>query len=153
MVTKFIVAIVVAFIVTLVAVSLVPAAPVSVDPILGVAAIVSAAPAAWINELDPSLNARSVALFEGISVVTLNRLIREGKFPQADYLRGPYRFWKRSTVICARERRIAESAHRVAEQRAAQLDAAARARGAQRRKRAAASPDTAALKAARRSER
>jgi hypothetical protein len=90
------------------------------------------------HDLDPSLNAGSVARFENISIVTLNRRIREGRFPPADYTSGPYRFWKRSTVLIARERRIAENAERLARQRQAQLDAAANARAAQKRKRQAA---------------
>jgi hypothetical protein len=94
------------------------------------------------RDLDPSLNAGSVARFENISIVTLNRRIREGRFPQADYLSGPYRYWKRSTILIARERRIAENAEKLARQRQAQLDAAANARAGKRT--TAVNPGTAA---------
>jgi hypothetical protein len=90
------------------------------------------------HDLDPSLNAGSVARFENVSIATLNRRIREGRFPQADYLSGPYRYWKRSTILIARERRIAENAERIARQRQAQLDSVANARAG--RKRAAQRP-------------
>jgi hypothetical protein len=80
------------------------------------------------HDLDPSLNAGSVARFENISIVTLNRRIREGRFPPADYTHGQYRFWKRSTVLIARERRIAEHADEHARLRKAQLLRAAGAR-------------------------
>jgi hypothetical protein len=85
---------------------------------------------------DPSLGARKVAAHEGRSLVSINRDIRNGRFPQPDYTIGQYRFWKLSTLIRARERRIAESAHRAAAQRQKQLDAAANARDTQQRKRA-----------------
>jgi hypothetical protein len=85
------------------------------------------------HDLDPSLNAGSVARFENISIVTLNRRIREGRFPSADYTHGQYRFWKRSTVLIARERRIAEHADELARQRQTQLEAAERARAGRKR--------------------
>jgi predicted site-specific integrase-resolvase len=88
-----------------------------------------------IDDLDRSLNAGDVARFWGISMPTLNRDVREGRHPPADYTNGQYRFWKLSTLIRARERRIAESAHKAAAQRQEQLNAAARARTAQRQKR------------------
>jgi hypothetical protein len=81
-----------------------------------------------ITDFDPSLNARKVCEHEGRSLPALNRDIREGRFPQPDYTIGQYRFWKLSTVIRHRERRIAASAHQAAAQRATQLDAAAHAR-------------------------
>jgi hypothetical protein len=91
---------------------------------------------------NPSFNAGSVARFEDCSVSTLNRRIREGRFPPPDFRHGPYRYWLRSTVVAARARRITEFTEE-AQQRKAQLDAAANARAAQKRKRAAAatSPD------------
>jgi hypothetical protein len=94
------------------------------------------------HDLDPSLNAGSVARFENISIVTLNRRIREGRFPRADFTSGQYRYWKRSTVLIARERRIAENAEKLGRQREAQLNAAAQARAGRDRKRQAA-PTTA----------
>ena len=81
-----------------------------------------------ITDFDPSLNARKVCEHEGRSLVSLNREVREGRFPQPDYTIGQYRFWKLSTVVRHRERRIAESAHKAAAQRRTQLDAAANAR-------------------------
>jgi hypothetical protein len=91
------------------------------------------------TDFDPALNARSVADFEDISIPTLNRRIREGTFPPADYCHGAYRFWLRSSVLAARERRLAENPGKLAHHRQAQLDAADRARAAQREKRALAS--------------
>jgi hypothetical protein len=90
-----------------------------------------------IDDLDPALNARSVARFEDISLPTLNRRIREGLFPQADYHHGAYRFWLRSTVLATREQRLAENAERVARQRQAQLDSVANARAGRKRTTAA----------------
>jgi hypothetical protein len=84
---------------------------------------------------DPSLGARKVAQHEGRSIVAINRDIRRGRFPAADYTIGAYRFWKLSTLVRWRERRIAESAHQTAVQRQAQLDSAAHARAEQKRKR------------------
>jgi hypothetical protein len=81
-----------------------------------------------VADLDRSLNARQVADFRARSLVSLNRDIRENKFPPPDYTSGQYRFWKLSTVIRAREREIAESAAKAAKRRQAQLEAAARAR-------------------------
>jgi hypothetical protein len=86
-------------------------------------------------DLDRSLNAGGVARFWGISIVTLNRDVRKGRHPGPDYLHGQYRFWKLSTLIRARERRIAESAHQIATTRQRQLVAADRARTVQRQKR------------------
>ena len=94
------------------------------------------------HDLDPSLNSASVARFENISIVTLNRRIREGQFPAADFMHGPYRYWKRSTVLIARERRIAENAEKVARQRQAQLEGVERARAARKRTAAAPPPTT-----------
>jgi hypothetical protein len=88
------------------------------------------------NELDPSLSARKVADFESRSIVSINRDVRNGRYPQPDYTIGQYRFWKLSTLIRARERRIGESAAKAAAQRQAQIDAAERARAGQREKRA-----------------
>jgi hypothetical protein len=88
-----------------------------------------------IDDLDPSLNAGSTARFWDISIPTLNRDVRERRHPPADYTNGQYRFWKLSTLVRERERRIGESAHKAAAQRQEQLDAAARARTAQRQKR------------------
>jgi predicted site-specific integrase-resolvase len=85
---------------------------------------------------DPSLNAGDAARFWGVSIVTLNRNIREGRHPPADFTNGPYRFWKLSTLVRARERRIAESAHETAALRRAQLKAAEHARVERQRKRA-----------------
>jgi predicted DNA-binding transcriptional regulator AlpA len=99
-------------------------------------------------DLDPSLNARAVCNFKGGSLPALNRDIREGRFPQPDYVVGQYRYWKRSTVTRWREQQIVDSADKLAQRRKTQLDAAARARDEQRRKRAAraaaASPSDAA---------
>ena len=81
-----------------------------------------------ITDFDPSLNARKVCEHEGRSLVSLNRDVREGRFPEPDYTIGQYRFWKLSTVVRHRERRIAESAHKAAAQRQMQLEGAAKAR-------------------------
>jgi len=85
---------------------------------------------------DSSMNAASVARFEDISIPTLNRRIREGDFPPADYLIGPLRYWLRSTVIAAREQRIAKSKKQFAAKHAKQVREAKRARDARERKRA-----------------
>jgi hypothetical protein len=94
------------------------------------------------HDLDPSLNAGSVARFENISIVTLNRRIREGRFPPADFTSGQYRYWKRSTVLISREQRIAENAEKVARERQAQFTAAEYARDVRKRKRQAAAADS-----------
>jgi hypothetical protein len=91
-----------------------------------------------IDDFDPSLNAGSTARFWDISIPTLNRDVRERRHPPADYTNGQYRFWKLSTLVRERERRIGESAHKAATLRQAQLGAAANARDAQKRKRQAA---------------
>ena len=91
-----------------------------------------------ITDFDPSLNARKVCEHEGRSLVSLNRDVREGRFPEPDYTIGQYRFWKLSTVVRHRERRIAESAHKAAAQRQAQLEGVERARAG--RKRTAVAP-------------
>ena len=99
-----------------------------------------------IDDFDPSLNARSTARFWDSSIPTLNRDVRERRHPPPDYTNGQYRFWKLSTLVRERERRIGEAAHKTAALRQAQLGAAANARDAQKRKRAAAavtSPDAA----------
>jgi hypothetical protein len=88
-----------------------------------------------ITDFDPSLNARKVCEHEGRSLPSLNRDIREGKFPGPDYCIGQYRFWKLSTLVRFRERRIADAAHKAAAQRKAQLDAAANARDARQQRR------------------
>jgi predicted DNA-binding transcriptional regulator AlpA len=95
-----------------------------------------------MNDLDPSLNARAVCNFKGGSLPALNRDIREGRFPQPDYVIGQYRYWKRSTLVRWREQQIADSADKLAERRKVQLDAARRARDAQKRKRAEREADT-----------
>jgi hypothetical protein len=79
-------------------------------------------------DIDPSLNARDVARFEAISLPTVNRRVRQGLLPRPDYTVGPYRFWKLSTLVAARERQIGEHAAKQAATRKAQLEAAARAR-------------------------
>jgi hypothetical protein len=109
-----------------------------IDP--SFAAIVSAIPAAVID--DPSWNAQMVAQFRCWSITTLNRNIREGKHPPADYTNGPYRFWKASTARAARERDIVACAAEAVQRREAQLEDAARARAARKRKQAAAATDT-----------
>ena len=81
-----------------------------------------------MNDLDRSLNARAVAEFEGRSIVSINRDIRAGRFPVPDYTIGQNRYWKLSTVIRHRERRIADSATKTGAQRARQLAAVERAR-------------------------
>jgi predicted DNA-binding transcriptional regulator AlpA len=86
-----------------------------------------------MNDLDPSLNSRQVCEHMGRSLPTLNRDVREGKFPPPDYTVGQYRFWKLSTVIRARERRIGEAAAKAGTVRKQQLEAAARARAAKRK--------------------
>jgi hypothetical protein len=106
-----------------------------IDPPSIFAAIAGAIPAAVVD--DPSWNAQMVAQFRCWSVTTLNRNIREGKHPPADYTHGPYRFWKASTARAARDRDIAESAAKAAQRREAQLEDAARARAARKRKRQA----------------
>jgi len=98
-------------------------------------------------DIDPALNAGAVARAEGISIVTLNRRIRTGKFPPPDFLHGQYRYWRRSSVLAARAREIQDSADRLERRRQALLAAAANARAARQRKRAeraeraASSPD------------
>lgn|SRR5262249_22376948 len=89
-------------------------------------------------DIDPALNAGAVARAEGISIITLNRRVRVGKFPPPDFLHGQYRYWKRSTVLAARERAIQASASELDRRRQALLAAAANARAARERKRAAA---------------
>jgi hypothetical protein len=84
---------------------------------------------------NPSMNAASVARFEDISIPTLNRRIRLGAFPPADFVHGPLRYWLRSTVLAARAQRIANNAEQIAAKRAAQLRAAKAARGARERRR------------------
>jgi hypothetical protein len=91
---------------------------------------------------DPSLNTGSVARFWDVSVPTLRRDVRDGKHPPPDYRSGQYAFWKRSTLIHERERRIAASAAKAARLRQTQLTAAANAR-AGRRKQSAETTDTA----------
>ena len=98
-----------------------------------------------MTDLDRSLNARAVAKFEGRSIVSINRDIRAGRFPPADYVIGQFRYWKLSTVIRARERRIGEAAARAGAQRQEQVEAAATAREARRRKRAAGSANKEAI--------
>jgi hypothetical protein len=96
--------------------------------------------------VDPSLNAAAAARFWGVSITSLNRDIREQRHPPADFLNGPYRYWKLSTLVRTRELRIAEGAAAVAAMRQKQQDAAARARVELKRKRAATAatpPDTA----------
>jgi hypothetical protein len=85
---------------------------------------------------NPSMNAASVARFEDISIPTLNRRIRQGAFPPADFVHGPLRYWLRSTVLAARARRMANSAEQLAAKRTVQLRAAEAARVARERKRA-----------------
>jgi hypothetical protein len=95
---------------------------------------------------DPSLNTGSVACFWDVSVPTLRRDVREGRHPPPDYRNGQYSFWKRSTLVRERERRIAASAAKAARLRQAQLGAAAHARDVRKRKREAAAtlpPDAA----------
>src|SRR5262249_59535134 len=81
-----------------------------------------------IADFDPSLSARKVADFDDRSLASLNRDIRKGKFPPPDYTIGQYRYWKLSTVIRAREERIAKCAAANEALRATQLANAARAR-------------------------
>jgi hypothetical protein len=81
-----------------------------------------------VIEFDPSLNARKVCEHEGRSRPALNRDIREGRFPPPDYCIGQNRFWKLSTVIRARELRIAEAAANAKAKRRVQLENANRAR-------------------------
>jgi hypothetical protein len=90
-------------------------------------------------DYDPSLSAASVAAHEDCSVITLDRRIRLGQFPRADFQQGPYRYWKLSTVLAARERRIAQTAETIKRRREKQAASAAAARAAhmQKRKRAA----------------
>jgi hypothetical protein len=81
-----------------------------------------------------SYNTREVADIRGGSVVSLRRAVREGKYAQPDFYHGPYAYWTEETVLREREREIRESAARVAHRRAAQLEAAERARAAKKRK-------------------
>jgi hypothetical protein len=90
---------------------------------------------------DPSLNTKSTAQFWDVSVPTLRRDVRDGKHPPPDYRNGQYSFWKRSTLVRERERRIAASAAKAERLREAQNAAAKHARTVRdRRQRAAASP-------------
>jgi hypothetical protein len=98
---------------------------------------------------DPSWNAQSVAAFRDWSVTTLNRRVREGSHAKPDYRSGPYRYWRRSTVVAQRDRDIAASAsaEKAAQQHQAQREAAEHARAERQRKRAergatATPPDT-----------
>lgn len=93
-----------------------------------------------IPDLDRSLNARAVAVFEGRSIVSINRDIRAGRFPPPDYTIGQFRYWKLSTVIRARERRIGEAAARAGVQRQEQLENAERARAGKSKPTADATP-------------
>jgi hypothetical protein len=86
-----------------------------------------------ITDLDPSLNSRGVCDFKGGSLAALNRDIREGRFPQPDYVIGQYRYWKLSTLTRWREQMIVDSANKLARRRKTQLDAAAHARAARKR--------------------
>jgi hypothetical protein len=92
---------------------------------------------------DPSLNTKSVARFWDISIPTLRRSVRTGGHPPPDYRSGEYAFWKRSTLIRERERRVAETAAKAARLREKQLNSAANAR-AGRRKQPTETTDTAA---------
>jgi hypothetical protein len=87
-------------------------------------------------DIDPTLNAVSTARFWDTSIPTLNRRIRKGQHPPADFVVGPYRFWKLSTLVAARERRIGEAAAQAGAQRKALLEAAAHAREGKREARA-----------------
>lgn len=89
-----------------------------------------------IPDLDRTLNARAVCEFRGRSLPTLNRDIREGRFPPPDFTVGQWRYWKFSTVIRAREREIGEAAANAAALRRRHLEDAERARAARARKRA-----------------
>ena len=93
-----------------------------------------------IADFDPSLSARKVADFDDRSLVSLNRDIRKGKFPPPDYTIGQYRYWKLSTVIRAREERIAAAGNNKEALRATQLANAARARAGRDRARAETEP-------------
>jgi hypothetical protein len=84
------------------------------------------------TDIDLSLNAADAARFEAISIPTMNRRIRKGLHPRPDYCVGPYRFWKLSTLVAARERRIGESAAKSAAKRQTQLLQAAHARESKR---------------------
>jgi hypothetical protein len=82
----------------------------------------------YATDIDPSLSAADAARFEAISIPTMNRRIRAGLHPRPDYTVGPYRFWKLSTLIAARERRIGEHAAKAGAKRQTQLLQAAHAR-------------------------
>jgi len=77
---------------------------------------------------DPLMNAGTAARFEDISVPTMNRRIKAGDFPPPDCVHGQLRYWKRSTLLAAREERIAKCAAANGALRATQLANAARAR-------------------------
>ena len=87
---------------------------------------------------DPLMNAGNAARFEGISIPTMNRRIRTGDFPPPDYVHGQIRYWKRSTILAAREKRIAKYATANELLRETQLANAARARAGRGR---AANPE------------
>jgi hypothetical protein len=82
---------------------------------------------------DPSKNTTSTARFWDCSVSALRRDIREGRHPPPDYRSGQYAFWKTSTLVRERERRIAASAAKAERLRAKQVKAAAIARAGRRK--------------------
>src|SRR5215831_9076431 len=99
---------------------------------------------------DPLLNTRDGAALEGISIPTFKRRVKAGDIPPPDLVYGQRPYWKRSTILIAREKRIAKCTALNEEIRAAQLANAARARAGRDRvregraaaERAAAPPPT-----------
>src|SRR5262245_5016855 len=77
---------------------------------------------------DPLLNTRAAADFNGVSVPTHKRRVRTGEHPPPDIVYGQRPYWKRSTILIAREERIAKCAAANEALRATQLANAARAR-------------------------
>src|SRR5262249_61179875 len=59
---------------------------------------------------DPLLNTRDGAALEGISIPTFKRRVKAGDIPPADLVYGERPYWKRSTILIAREERIAQCA-------------------------------------------
>src|SRR5262249_52523596 len=77
---------------------------------------------------DPLLNTRDGAALEGISIPTFKRRVKGGDIPPAELVYGPRRYLERSTILIAREERIAKCAAANEALRATQLANAARAR-------------------------
>ena len=86
------------------------------------------------GDFDPAWPISVVAEFEGRSPVSINRAIREGKFPREDFRIGKIRFWLRSTCVRTRTERIAQTAAEDAALRERMLADAQRAQAERKRK-------------------